>query len=563
MIGISCRDEEGAIVREFFELFKTPWEFYREERLYDVVIAAAHGEKGAVPAKLVLLYGTDHTDFDQAKGISTQSRRDEALIELEEKALPIYSGLVTFKGEYPPLLPVRGTAEWAALRVGGMDRTVLRVGFNLWAEIGLLLSRGQPAENALIPTLELHIALLRIWIVEAGIPVVEIPPIPAGHMFITCLTHDVDFLRIRDYGLDSTMLGFLYRASLGSLLALLRGRLSQKKLLTNWKALASLPFVYLGLCRDFWYRFQEYAAVENGSRSTFFIIPFKNRPGDSFTQGMGKLRMVRYDIDDVRETVRELAGRGFEIGVHGIDAWHDVERAREERNRVAPFSVNAEMGIRIHWLCFSEESFKILGEAGFSYDSSFGYNHAIGYKGGTAQVFRPIGADSLLELPLHVQDTALFSFRRLNLSEEKAWDLCHGLIENARLLGGVLTIVWHDRSMAPERLWGDFYVRLLRSFKEECAWCAPAGEVVAWFRKRRALTFDRVVSEDGTVRISLSINGDETSSRIDPPVMVRVHVPSEKSGKEPQKAVLKTRHVDVPWKGESMLEIPLEVRADE
>src|SRR5206468_10163146 len=57
---------------------------------------------------------------------------------------------------------------------------VLRVGYDLFGEVRFLLSTGQPPSNALIPTLDIHISMLRTWILEAGIPVVEIPPVPAG-----------------------------------------------------------------------------------------------------------------------------------------------------------------------------------------------------------------------------------------------------------------------------------------------------------------------------------------------------------------------------------------------
>jgi hypothetical protein len=32
MIGIIANPTEHSVVREFFELFKTPWEFYRSDR---------------------------------------------------------------------------------------------------------------------------------------------------------------------------------------------------------------------------------------------------------------------------------------------------------------------------------------------------------------------------------------------------------------------------------------------------------------------------------------------------------------------------------------------------
>src|SRR5207247_6272404 len=92
---------------------------------------------------------------------------------------------------------------------------LLRVGYDLFGEVRFLLSTGQPPSNALIPTLDIHISMLRTWILEAGIPVVEIPPVPAGFESMACLTHDVDFLRIREHKFNRTMCGFLWRASGG------------------------------------------------------------------------------------------------------------------------------------------------------------------------------------------------------------------------------------------------------------------------------------------------------------------------------------------------------------
>jgi hypothetical protein len=38
MIGVVAEYTEAAIVQEFFQLFKTPWEFYREDAQYEVVL---------------------------------------------------------------------------------------------------------------------------------------------------------------------------------------------------------------------------------------------------------------------------------------------------------------------------------------------------------------------------------------------------------------------------------------------------------------------------------------------------------------------------------------------
>ncbi len=76
------------------------------------------------------------------------------------------------------------------------------------------------------------------------------------------------------------MFGFLYRALFGSLRNVIRGRMPVRGLLTNWAAALKLPFVHMGLAKDFWREFADrYLELENGLRSTFFVIPFKNRPG--------------------------------------------------------------------------------------------------------------------------------------------------------------------------------------------------------------------------------------------------------------------------------------------
>jgi len=150
---------------------------------------------------------------------------------------------------------------------------------------------------------------------------------------------------------------------------------------------------------------------------------------------------------------------------------------------------------------------RVLEEAGYDYDASLGYNETIGYLNGTTQVFRPSGVRSLLELPLHIQDGALFFPNRLDLSESDAWTRCEELIGRAGPLGGVLTVVWHDRSHGPERFWGDFYLRLLRTLRELDGWFGTSGQVVGWFRKRPPDPLRAARRRHGTAQIRLRYDG--------------------------------------------------------
>lgn len=542
-----CKENERDAVREFFELFKTPWQFFEGGGRYDVVISTLPGEP-APHARLFILYSSSPACLDAPKGISLEPGNSSYLTNDGGITLPVFGPTASLKGRARPLLHDSFDRRPAAILFRESQADILRVGYDLFHEVRVLLSEGQPPRDALIPTLELHISLLRDWILDSGIPLVEIPPVPWGHRFIACLTHDVDFGGIRRHALGRTMGGFVYRALLGSLIELARGRGSLSRLVKNWIAVFSLPLVYLGVVKDFWNDFDEYAEIEAGLASTYFLIPFKNRAGAKIEGGRAAWRAARYDIGDVKKEVEALMRRGFEIGLHAIDAWHDPRKGKQEIRRIVEVTGQEAIGARIHWLCFDSGSFQAMEEAGFVYDSTVGYNDAVGYRAGTTQAFRPPGLARLMELPLHIQDTALFSPKRLALTPDEAWNACRAVLETAGRFAGVVTVSWHQRSLAPERLWGGFYVRLVREMKSRDAWFGTAAQVVEWFRRRRSMTLEDDRPAANTIR--LRIRGGE-GGRGGPSLSVRVHKPGKS---EPGQRRAPHDHLDFPHGGEPYAE---------
>jgi hypothetical protein len=209
------------------------------------------------------------------------------------------------------------------------------------------------------------------------------------------------------------------------------------------------------------------------------------------------------------------------VALHGLDAWLDSTSGCAERAELLGAVGGTETGVRMHWLYFNEQSPVALDQAGFSYDSSFGYNQTIGYRAGTAQAFKPLGATRMLELPLHIMDTALFFPSHLKLSEAEAEIQARKLINDVEGFGGALTINWHDRSIAPERLWGTFYQKLLAELKQRGAWFPTASQAVAWFRKRRSTEFTCVADTGGKLNVKVSANLAPSS----PGLRLRVHRP--------------------------------------
>jgi hypothetical protein len=519
MIGVVANEAEHPAVAEFFELFKTPWEFHRPGAQYDVLVCS----NSLVPensARLLLFYGAQRQAFEECRSMKTRSAPGHDFVSFRNERMPIYGGCLLFDGPCSEVLVHEGTNSPAAVSVASDAQVAVRLGFDLFAEVRHLLTQGQPAECASIPTLELHISLLRELIVNQGLPLVEILPAPAGHRFIVCLTHDVDHPYVRYHKFDHTMFGFLYRATVGSLINFCRGRRSLRQVAINWKAALSLPLVFVGLAKDFWSQLDRYMGLEKDLASTFFVIPTK---GDTGVDSHGRRRAKRashYASADIADDLKKLLSANSEIAVHGIDAWRDIAKARDERERIQEITGAGDIGVRMHWLYFNSQAPLTLEKAGFSYDSTIGYNETIGYRAGTDQVFKHPSVDHLLELPLHIMDTALFYPSYMNLSDEQAGAAMLPLIENATRFGGVLTINWHDRSLGPERLWGDAYVTLLHDLRTRTPWFATAAQTVSWFRKRRAASFARVTEDSGTIRVQPAT--DRTAADL-PPLTVRVY----------------------------------------
>lgn len=519
MIGVVVGPAEQDVVREFFELFKTPWEFYRENRHYEVVLCAGDHFEGA--EKVVLFFAGRETSFDRQRNIPLGHHRTEScILSYQGRHITIYGESITFADKGASFLTNEESREVVAYLRRYGERVLARIGYGLFGEVRTLLTAGQPVANAGSPTLELHIALLRDLITACGVSLVEIPPVPSAHQFIACLTHDVDHPSIGSHKLDHTICGFLFRAIIGSLFNVVRGRTSFRDLLANWAAALKLPFVYLGVAEDFWREFDDrYLKLEKGLPSTFFFIPFKDYPGKSSRGLAPKFRAARYAAKDLAVAIQKLSAAGCEIGLHGIDAWQDSSKGSSEMREIREMTGASEIGVRMHWLYYDQHSPRVLEKAGAAYDSTIGYNETVGYRAGTTQAYKPLDAIRLLELPMHVMDTALFYPEHLGLSSKDARPVLERILDNTVQYGGCLTVNWHDRSLAPERLWRAPYRDLVRDMKTRGAWFATVGQAVSWFRKRRSVEFEVDVVEPLIARARVPECKDDNL----PALRLRIH----------------------------------------
>ncbi|MCK8519394.1 polysaccharide deacetylase family protein [Methanoculleus sp. 7T] len=342
-------------------------------------------------------------------------------------------------------------------------------------------------------------------------PLIEIPPIPWGYNYSLALTHDVDTTSVRERSIPSV----LYAAY---------NCFRQRRFIEG----ARIVLAKLGLAEDPWDLFETWRELEEKHqvKSTFYFLPRSGHAGI----GSPKIRAGYYSIDDV--PIKKLTAGGWEVGIHGIDNWIDRISADTERMAL-PRDARVKVGTRVHWLHFDEGTWQILDDAGYEYDSTFGYNEDVGFRAGTLQVYQPRGVERLLELPLHIQDVSLFGRHCwlttekgcervdcLSLDESEAYRTCNEILDQAMQYGGVVTILWHSDCLAAPRDWGNVYTSIINRAKSDNAWITRAIDIVDWFRMRRGVRLDYSKTKD---RLRITVAGLETARSL-PPLRLRVHI---------------------------------------
>ena len=76
MIGVIANLSDHAVVCEFFELFKTPWEFYRSDRQYEVLLCAGDLGVNERTANLVIVFASEKLPCDSQDVVETVGHRD-------------------------------------------------------------------------------------------------------------------------------------------------------------------------------------------------------------------------------------------------------------------------------------------------------------------------------------------------------------------------------------------------------------------------------------------------------------------------------------------------------
>jgi peptidoglycan/xylan/chitin deacetylase (PgdA/CDA1 family) len=281
---------------------------------------------------------------------------------------------------------------------------------------------------------------------------------PEGSPFAVCLTHDIDhmYTSTADKGI-SAVKKFTKMKFNESLISIQQIR-SKKIPYVNFEEIMDLEEQY-------------------NARSTFFFLAL-----DPSDQDYG------YAIEHFENELSIIQDRGWEVGLHvGHEGYRDLDKLRTEKKNLEKVIKNSVVGCRNHFLNFIvPDTWALLTEAGFAYDSSLGYADCTGFRNGMCHPFKPYNLKNketidILEIPLVIMDGSLFDdYMRLNVGT--AWELTRRLIDTVAKYHGVITLVWHNTTLAEGQK--TFYEKILNYCSEKNAWMTSGEQIFTWWRNR-------------------------------------------------------------------------------
>lgn len=191
----------------------------------------------------------------------------------------------------------------------------------------------------------------------------------------------------------------------------------------------------------------------NGVSSTFFFIA--DHTGNHHIDGDYSI-----DMPWVRHLMRTIHSRGHEIGLHAsYNSFRDGVQIQHEFDRLLDVAEHEgieqdEWGSRQHYLRWETPvTWRILDQAGVTYDTTLCYADHIGFRCGVCHEFPVYDLEkreslALRERPLIVMDRTLVGESYMGLSLEEASDAIITMSERVRTVNGDFTFLCHNNTLA-------------------------------------------------------------------------------------------------------------------
>ncbi|MBN2407215.1 MAG: hypothetical protein JXJ19_05920 [Elusimicrobia bacterium] len=300
------------------------------------------------------------------------------------------------------------------------------------------------------------------------------PLYPSGQSYALIVTHDMDRIRKTYQGAAAALKGKKYFSAFPVLL---------RDCLAAFLFPARNSYCNFGRLRQL--------ASDCGVPLTLFILQEKTDIRKLFKLGPGNL-FGTYSLKKIKVRVEELLDGPVEPGIHpSFTAACDARQLKKELSslrKIINHPKTADIGARNHYLAFCEDTPAIQLESGLLYDSTMGFNFTSAFRCGTAFPFclaaGPGAREILLELPLHIMDTAL-AYR--SVDPDSGSKIIGDITDRIKKTHGVLTVNWHFRYINPseEKERYGLLRSIIEKAKKDGAWVTTPQAMCRWWNHER------------------------------------------------------------------------------
>jgi peptidoglycan/xylan/chitin deacetylase (PgdA/CDA1 family) len=280
---------------------------------------------------------------------------------------------------------------------------------------------------------------------------------PDNKSFAVCLTHDIDSVYKSITSKSLHAVKYVTQGKLNESVAAMKQMSSKKKPYCNFKEIMKLEEKY-------------------NARSSFFFLALDPADQD-----------YEYRIEDLRDEISFIQDQGWEIGLHGGHQGSvDLDKLRNEKRNLEKVTSTAITGCRNHYLKFIvPDTWELLKKAGFIYDTTLGYADCVGFRNGMCHPFRPFNLLTgkpvdILEIPLTIMEDSFENYMRFDL--KRAWEISKRLIDTVMRYNGVVTLLWHNKSLTGDQK--KFYEKILNYCAEKDAWMTSGESIAAWWKEK-------------------------------------------------------------------------------
>ncbi len=190
------------------------------------------------------------------------------------------------------------------------------------------------------------------------------------------------------------------------------------------------------------------------------------------------------------EVFKIIHSGGSEIGLHGsyhtATIPHLLTEQKIHLENALEIPITSTRQHFLHWEPKVTPQLQV--DAGIHVDGTLGFNRNIGFRSGTCYPFYIFDRDKdstlpLLEVPLIIQDGALFGSNALEFDPVQAFFVTKQLIDTVRSVGGCMTILIHPDMMLLDGV-PTYYRNIIEYCLEHKAWFTTLSGMQNWWKNR-------------------------------------------------------------------------------